>query len=72
MMEEKIHHGMYSSKFRNKNIVADNAYISVGDPYNDPMRNPFRQPTKMTGKKGEEKSTIPFQVKVNDLRNERM
>lgn len=39
-------------------MVANNAYITVGDPYQNPQENPFRQP-----KKGE-KAPTPFQVKV--------
>mmetsp|Transcript_2184 Transcript_2184/g.3433 ORF Transcript_2184/g.3433 Transcript_2184/m.3433 type:complete len:245 (-) Transcript_2184:213-947(-) len=49
---------MYSTKLVNKNVVSDNAYITVGDPYADPKQNPFRQP-----KKGE-KAPTPFQSKL--------
>ncbi|RYG68299.1 hypothetical protein EON64_05480 [archaeon] len=47
---------MYSSKLVHKSMVANNAYITVGDPYHDPKANPFRQ-----GKKGEK--LTPFQSK---------
>jgi len=49
---------MYSTKRVNKNLVDDNAYITIGDLYVDPKPNPFRQP-----KKGE-KAPNPFQVKM--------
>lgn len=39
-------------------MVPGNAYITVGDPYNDPKANPFRQP-----KKGEKEPT-PFRTKM--------
>lgn len=42
-------------------MVPGNAYITVGDPYNDPKANPFRQ-----GKKGEKEPT-PFRTKVNSV-----
>jgi hypothetical protein len=64
MIGEKVHYGMYSSKFTNKNMVSGNAYISIGDPYVDPKGNPFRQGSKPKGKNGEEKIITPFQVKV--------
>ena len=50
--------GVYSTKLLNSKMVANNAYITVGDPYQNPQENPFRQP-----KKGE-KAPTPFQVKV--------
>jgi hypothetical protein len=50
---------MYSTKLLNNSLVPGNAYITVGDPYNDPKPNPFRQ-----GKKGEK--LTPFQVKVRN------
>lgn len=50
--------GVYSTKLLNSKMVAGNAYITVGDPYQNPQENPFRQP-----KKGE-KAPTPFQVKV--------
>ena len=37
---------MYSTKLVNKNIVDNNAYISIGDPYKDQLQNVFRQPKK--------------------------
>ncbi len=49
---------MYSTKLVNKSMVPGNAYITVGDPYNDPKPNPFRQ-----SKKGEKEPT-PFRTKV--------
>lgn len=49
---------MYSTKLVNSRIVANNAYITVGDPYEDPTRNPFRN----TATKKGEKSPSPFQV----------
>lgn len=48
---------MYSTKLVNKNMMDGNAYITVGDPFQDAKANPFRQP-----KKGEK--LIPFQSKV--------
>ena len=37
---------MYATKYVNKNIVDNNAYISIGDPYKDKSDNVFRQPKK--------------------------
>lgn len=37
---------MYSTKLVNKNLVDNNAYISIGDPYKDQQQNVFRQPKK--------------------------
>lgn len=48
---------MYSTKYLNKNMVDNNAYITVNDPYKDPLPNTFRQP-----KKGD-KPVKPFQIK---------
>ena len=39
-------------------MVDGNAYITIGDPFQDHKANPFRQP-----KKGE-KAPTPFQIKV--------
>jgi hypothetical protein len=50
---------MYSTKLINNKFVDGNAYITVGDPYNDPQANPFRQP-----KKGE-KAPNPFRTTVS-------
>lgn len=50
---------MYSTKLVNKNIMDGNAYITVGDPFQDAKANPFRQP-----KKGEK--LTPFQSKVKE------
>lgn len=52
---------MYSTKLLNKNMVSNNAYITIGDPYADPNANPFRAP-----KKGE-KAPNPFRTKVISL-----
>jgi hypothetical protein len=41
----------------NKNMMDNNAYITVGDPFSDRTANPFRQ-----GKKGEK--LTPFQTKI--------
>lgn len=37
---------MYATKLVNKNVVDNNAYISIGDPYKDAAQNVFRQPKK--------------------------
>lgn len=37
---------MYATKLVNKNLVDNNAYISIGDPYKDAAQNVFRQPKK--------------------------
>ena len=42
---------MYSTKLVNSKMVANNAYITVGDPYQTPNHNPFRD-SKIT--------TVPF------------
>lgn len=52
---------MYATKFVNKNIVDNNAYISIGDPYKDRQANVFRQP-----KKGDP-IPKPFQITVRIL-----
>jgi hypothetical protein len=55
---EKENHGkMYSTKLLNKNMVSNNAYITVGDPFTNQNPNPFR-----AGKKGEKLN--PFRTKV--------
>jgi hypothetical protein len=52
---------MYSTKLINNHIVDKNAYITVGDPYQDPNLNPFRESKPL--KKGE-KGPIAFRVQV--------
>lgn len=37
---------MYSKRVIHKAYVDGNAYITVGEKYNDPERNPFRAPVK--------------------------
>lgn len=49
---------MYTTKLVNKNVMADPAYITIGDPYKDRKENPFRESKK------EDKPTAPFQTKV--------
>lgn len=49
---------MYSTKRVNKNLVDNNAYITIGDPYKVIQANPFRQP------KPGAKAPLPFQVKM--------
>lgn len=49
---------MYSTKLINKNLVENNKYITIGDPYKDPKANMFRQ-----DKKGEKCMTV--KVKLN-------
>ncbi len=49
---------MYSTKLVNKNMVDNNAYITVGDPFTTANPNPFR-----AGKKGEK--LTPMHVKVS-------
>jgi hypothetical protein len=44
---------MYSTKLINKNLVENNKYITIGDPYRDPKANMFRQ-----DKKGEKCLTV--------------
>jgi hypothetical protein len=52
---------MYSTKLVNKNMVSNNAYITVGDPYKDQVANPFR-----ASKRGkDDKPLAPFQTKVS-------
>lgn len=54
---------MYSTHLLHKSMVANNAYITVGDPYKDQLANPFRQSAKP--KKGEEaKPEKPFKTAV--------
>ena len=48
---------MYSTKYFNKNMVENNAYISIGDPYKDPSSNAFREVKKS------DKPMKPFQIK---------
>jgi hypothetical protein len=51
---------MYATKLVNKNVVENNAYITVNDPYKDQIQNPFR-----ASKRGkDDKPLAPFQVKV--------
>jgi hypothetical protein len=48
---------MYSTKLINKNLVENNKYITIGDPYKDPKANMFRQ-----DKKGEKCLTVKVQI----------
>lgn len=53
---------MYSTKLINKNLVENNKYITIGDPYKDPKANMFRQ-----DKKGEKCLTVKVYSLSNDL-----
>jgi hypothetical protein len=50
---------MYSTKLINKNLVENNKYITIGDPYRDPKANLFRQ-----DKKGEKCLSVPVRVSL--------
>lgn len=50
---------MYSTKLINNRLVDKNAYITIGDPYQDPKPNPFRNAAPL---KKDEKALTPFQI----------
>jgi hypothetical protein len=53
---------MYSTKLINKNLVENNKYITIGDPYKDPKANMFRQ-----DKKGEKCLTVKVLISLSSV-----
>lgn len=59
---------MYSTKVFNKNCVPGNAYITVGDPYQDHNFNPFRAPKKGDNALNPFRTTVSYFLFLKKIR----